>query len=112
MWLTSFDVEPGWGPVEATVVGGSSIGDRKDWVVAVLDPALWDPDGSIDCVLLGARHQGESVVAPSGRWPMHVYVCAPKAGVSWSGPMKADEVSILRWGLLHETRERAEVDTY
>ncbi len=31
VWLTSYDMDPGWGAIEANVAGGASIGERTDW---------------------------------------------------------------------------------
>jgi hypothetical protein len=31
MWLTSYDIEPGWGPIEVNLVAHASIGQRTDW---------------------------------------------------------------------------------
>lgn len=112
MWLTSYDIDPGWGPIEATLVGEASIGERTDWAWVILDPPL-EVDGlPRSQVLLGARHQGDSVWSEPERWPMHVYVCLPHSGDARSRHFARDEVTNRYWGLLHQTRERAQLDTY
>lgn len=37
MCLTSYDIEPGWGPIEANLVTEASIGQRTNWAWTVLD---------------------------------------------------------------------------
>jgi hypothetical protein len=114
MWLTSYDVDPGWGPVEADLVGQASIGERTDWAWAVLGAPIRIEDEPRTRVLLGSRHQGGSVWSDPERWPIHVYVCVPKRdspdGIV--GSFDADQVRIAYWGLLHQSRERAEVDEH
>jgi len=43
---------------------------------------------------------------------MHVYVCLPVDGVEEASNFTRDQVTIEYWGLLHQTREQAELDTY
>jgi hypothetical protein len=112
MWLTSYDIEPGWGPIEANLVGGASIGQRTDWAWTVLDPPLQVDGESRARVLLGARHQGDSVWSEPERWPIHVYVCVTQRSHETRNNFTRDEVTIQYWGLLHQTRERAEADQY
>jgi hypothetical protein len=112
VWLTSYDMDPAWGPIEANLVGAVTIGQRTDWAWAVLEPPLRMNGDSRVLVLLGARHQGDSVWSEPGRWPIHVYVCVPKRGDETNSHFTRDQVTIAYWGLLHQTRERAEVDQY
>jgi hypothetical protein len=112
MWLTSYDVEPGWGPIEANLVGEASIGERADWAWVLLDPPL-EVDGQLRShALLGARHQGDSVWSEPERWPMHVYVCLPESDEETSRRFTRDQVKNRYWALLQRTRERAEADKY
>jgi hypothetical protein len=111
VWLTSYDTDPAWGPIEADLVGAASIGQRTDWAWAVLEPPLRMNRDSRVRVLLGARHR-DSVWSEPERWPVHVYVCVPKRGVEMNSDLTRDQVTIAYWGLLHQTRERAEIDQY
>jgi hypothetical protein len=43
---------------------------------------------------------------------MHVYVCLPESDVDPSRHFTPEQVTNRYWGLLHQTRERAEVDQY
>jgi len=112
MWLTSYDLDPAWGPVEVELARRASIGERADLAWSVLNPALPTERGGHSRVLLGARHQGDSVWREPTRWPMHVYVCLPVDGVEEASNFTRDQVTIEYWGLLHQTREQAELDTY
>jgi hypothetical protein len=112
VWLTSYDIDPAWGPIEASLAGEASIGERTDWAWAVLDPPLEVDGQRRSRVLLGARHQGDSVWSEPQRWPMHVYVCLPDSGDDPSRHFTPEQVTNRYWGLLHQTRERAEVDQY
>ena len=112
MWLTSYDIEPAWGPIEATLVDETSIGERWDWTWAVLDPPLAVDGQPRSRVLLGARHQGGSVWSEPERWPVHVHICLPKNGHETNTHFTREDVTIEYWGLLHQSRERAEVDQY
>ena len=112
VWLTSFDIEPAWGPIEATLVREASIGERADWAWVALEPALPMIGQPRSRALLGARHQGDSVWSEPERWPIHVYVCVPEPGSETSGHLARDQVTIAYWGLLHQSRERAEVDQF
>jgi len=40
MWLTSYDIEPEWGPIEVNLAGHASIEQRTDWAWAAVDPPL------------------------------------------------------------------------
>ena|ERR1035437_27962 len=112
MGLTSFDLDPGWGPIEAKLVRQASIGQRTDWAWVVLEPSIRIRGESHSQVLLGARHQGDSVWSEPGRWPIHVYVCVPEQGDVTQNGFAPDQVSIAYWGLLHQSRERAQVDKF
>jgi hypothetical protein len=113
MWLTSFDMAPPWGPVEVRLIGPASIGARTDFAGADLEPPIQTDDNHVSRVLLGPRHQGGSVWSEPDRWPVHVFVCAPWDGRSERpGRFAPDGFAILYWGLLHQTRERAELDEY
>lgn len=112
VWLTSYDIDPGWGPIEANLVRKASIGERTDWAWVVLDPPLEVDGRSRSRVLLGARHQGDSVWSEPERWPMHVYVCLPESGEEPGTQFTRDQVTNRYWGLLHQNRERAEIDQY
>lgn len=112
MWLTSYDLDPAWGPIEVKLVAEASIGRRTDWAEALLDPPLLVDGRPRSRVLLGARHQGDSVWAEPERWPVHVYVCLPEIEDETRRAFTVEEVTNRYWGLLHQTRERAEVDQY
>ena len=112
MWLTSYDIEPAWGPIEANLVGEATIGERTDWALATVEPALRMNGDSHLRVLLGARHRGDSVWSEPERWPMHVYVCLTEPGSETSSVFSRDQVTIESWGLLHQSRGRAVVDHF
>jgi hypothetical protein len=112
MWLTSYDIESGLGPIEVNLVAHASIGQRTDWAWATLEPPLRIDGKARDRVLLGARHQGGSVWSEPGRWPVHVYVCVPEVAAQSRNDFTREQVTIAYWGLLHESRERAEIDQY
>ncbi len=112
MWLTSYDIEPVWGPIEVNLVGRARIGHRTDWAWATLDPPLRIDGKARDRVLLGARHQRDSVWSEPERWPVHVYVCVPEATAESRNDFTREQVAIAYWGLLHQSKERAEIDQY
>jgi hypothetical protein len=112
MWLTSYDVEPRWGPIEVSLVCHASIGQRTDWAWATLEPSLRIDGKARDRVLLGARHRGGSVWSEPERWPVHVYVCIPQATAESRMVFTREQVTIAYWGLLHQSRERAEIEQY
>jgi hypothetical protein len=112
VWLTSYDTDPGWGPIEANLVSEASIGERTDWAWVVLDPPLVVDGQSRSRVLLGARHRGDSVWSEPERWPVHVYVCLPESDEEQGSHFTRDQVTNRDWGLLHQTRKRAERDKY
>jgi hypothetical protein len=106
-------MDPAWGPIETNLVGEASIGERTDWAWAVLESPLRTIDGEPrGRVLLGARHQGDSVWSDPERWPIHVYVCVPKRKDEMTSHFTRDQITIAYWGLLHQSRERAELDLY
>jgi hypothetical protein len=112
VWLTSYDVEPSWGPIEVDLDGEASIGERNDWAwVDLRQPLRLDGEPRVR-VLLGARHRGNSVWVEPERWPMHVYVCVPKQGVGTTSSHYGREDVTIHWGLLHLSRERADTDQY
>jgi len=112
VWLTSYDIDPPWGPIEANLVREAGIGERTDWAWADLDPPL-EVNGEFRArVLLGARHQGGSVWSEPERWPIHVYVCLAKPGAETRDRLAPADVTIQYCGLLHQSRERARVDLY
>ena len=112
MWLTSHDTDPAWGPIETHLVGAVSIGQRTDWAWAFLEPPLRIDGEPRNRVLLGARHQGNSVWSEPERWPIHVYVCVPDSGDETEIHFTRNQVTIAYWGLLHQFRDRANVDRY
>ncbi len=112
MWLTSFDIEPAWGPVEMNLEGEASMGERTDWAWAVLHQPLRLDGEPRTRVLLAARHRGNSVWSEPERWPLHVYVCVPRAGVDTTSSHFTPEDVTIHWGLMHQSRERAEMDQY
>lgn len=112
MWLTSYDIDPAWGPIETTFVGEASIGDRTDWAWAALGRPLAVDGQPRSRVLLGARHQGDSVWSKPARWPMHVYVCLPESDAETSSHFTREDIKVQYWGLLHQSRNRAEIDPY
>jgi hypothetical protein len=65
----------------------------------------------VEDVILGARHQGNNVWAPTS-WPVHVYVCTVPSNLRDRTDFSKDEVTISNWGLLHQTLERAQKDLY
>jgi hypothetical protein len=112
MWLTSYDFEPRGGPIEVNLVGHASIGQRTDWAWVTLEPPLRIDGKDRDRVLLGARHQGNSVWSEPGRWPVHVYVCVPEVAAESRNDFTREQVTNAYWGLLHQSRERADIDQY
>jgi hypothetical protein len=112
MWLTSYDTVPAWGPLEVNLLGQASIGERTDWAWAVLHPPLVVDGQRRSRVLLGTRHRGNSVWSEPKRWPVHVYVCLAGSDDEASNHFTREEVTNQYWGLLHQSRERAEVDEY
>ena len=112
MWLTSYDTDPAWGPIEAYLLGGASIGQRTDWAWATLEPSLLVGGEAPGRVLLAARHQGDSVWSEPERCPIHVYVCVPELADLTGNQFTQDQVTIAYRGLLHRSRERAEVEQY
>jgi len=86
--------------------------ERSDYVWAKVTPALdaasFGRQGTLTCILLAPRHAGETIDAPTA-WPVHVYVCAAKSGVTACAPEVApDDLDVLNWGLLYDSRADAE----
>jgi hypothetical protein len=48
-----------------------------------------------------------SFLAPTTSWPIHVFVCTVPDASPGQDAFGADEDHIVRWGRLHETREKA-----
>lgn len=111
MWLTSYDPEDVWPPVEVELVSRVRIGERDDWAWGHLSSPIPCADEMRDRVLIGARHQGDSVWAEPERWPVHVYLCTTDPEGE-PDVLQPDRVTIARWGLLHQSRERAAADKY
>lgn len=93
MWLTSYDIDRGWGPIEASLVGEASIGVRTDWAWVVLDPPLVvmvspDPGSSWEHGTKGTR-SGRS---PSGG--RFMYVCLPESDGETSSHFTREDVAI------------------
>lgn len=107
-WLTQYDVERSWDPVAVHFLNAVSIGDRSDFRWAEVRPRVLDHRR---LVLLGVRHQGESLDTPT-RWPVHVYVCTVTEDDEQADALTKDQVTIAAWGLLHRSRESALTDTY
>ena len=82
--------------------------------LGVGDPRTIAPSrcGSPGRVLLAARHQGDSVWSEPERCPIHVYVCVPELADLTGNQSTQDQVTIAYRGLLHRSRERAEVEQY
>ena len=114
MWLTSFDPNRGWPPTSVTLLGRVQIGNRTDHAWARLSPPVplsphrWT---QTDHVILGARHQGFDVWSPT-TWPLHVFISTVSPELADRLVFDSAEVTIARWGLLHETLEGAETDEY
>jgi hypothetical protein len=114
MWLTSFDPNGGWPPTEVTLLRRVQIGDRTDHAWARLSPPVplsphsWS---ETDHVILGARHQGFDVWSPT-TWPMHVFISTVSPELADRSVFDSADATIARWGLLHETFERAETDEF
>ena len=113
MWLTSYDPNEAWPATEVVLVGHARIGSRTDWAWASLCRPIRLDGQARSRVLLGSRHKGDSVWTQPERWPMHVYVCIPNDDAAQnSDELSRDQVTIVAWGLLHESPERAAVDEY
>src|SRR5215216_4105922 len=105
MWLTSFDPEGVWQPTTVTLLRRVRIGDRYDHAWARFDPAIALVHGEdVDVALLGARHEGFDIWQP-GTWPIDVYICAVAPELAGRDEFTRDDVTIVRWGRLHETLE-------
>ncbi len=114
VWLTSFDPNGGWPPTEVTLLRRVQIGDRTDHAWAQLSPAIpvsSHPSTEVDHAILGARHQGIDVWSPT-TWPIHVFICTIPPELADRSVFSSTEVTIARWGLLHESLERAETDEF
>lgn len=111
VWLTSYDPEDVWPPVEIELTSRVRVGERDDLAWGRLSEPIPLADGLRDRVLVGARHVGDSVWSEPERWPMHVYLCAASVDGE-PGTLAREQVSIERWGLLHQTRERADADKF
>lgn len=98
------------GPIEVTLVAHASIGPRTDRAWATLESPLRINGQVRDRALLGARHQGDSVWSEPVRWPVHVYVCVPEVAAESRNDFTREQVTIAYWGLLHQSREQAEID--
>ena len=107
-WLTQYDVELSWAPVAVHFLNAASIGNRNDFRWAEVRPRVLDHRR---LVLLGVRHQGESLANPT-RWPVHVYVCTVTEDDEQAEALTKDRVTIASLGLLHQSRESALTDTY
>jgi hypothetical protein len=108
MWLTSFDPEGVWPPTRVTLLRRVQIGNRRDHAWAGLDPPIPLGQGpDVAMVILGARHQGFDIWAPTS-WPIHVFICTVERDLANRDSFAVDEVRIARWGRLHETLEGAE----
>lgn len=104
LWFRGFEPLEDEGPRRAVLVKRLSYGERDDLYLTQLSPA--EPEGSQQTVVLASRHQGHSIEAP-GEWPIHVYVCAPPAGVNHLAVIPAGSLTIDAWGLLYPTYEMA-----
>jgi hypothetical protein len=111
VWLTSYDPEDVWEPVEIQLVSRVQIGARDDLAWGHLTAPIPLGDVVQDRVLIGARHRGDSVWGEPQRWPMHVYLCTTDEDGEPTA-LSREHVTIARWGLLHQSRERAEADKY
>jgi hypothetical protein len=111
VWLTSYDPEDVWQPVAIELVTRVRVGDREDLAWGNLSEPIPLGDGLTDHVLVAARHVGDSVWAEPQRWPMHVHLCTTEAEGAPT-VLTREEITIARWGLLHQTRERAEADKF
>jgi hypothetical protein len=113
VWLTSYDPEHVWLPVEVVLESRVQIGDRRDLAWARLSRSIpLSGQTHYDRVLIGARHVGGSVWETPDRWPVHVYLCTTESEHEGDLVLARDQVTIERWGLLHQTRERAETDEF
>jgi len=113
VWLTSYDPNGVWPITEVVLEARARIGDRTDLAWVSLNPAI-PIDGRVRSgALLGARHVGDSVWSKPERWPLHVYVCVTNDDADdGSADLTREQITIARWGLLHESSERAAIDEY
>jgi hypothetical protein len=103
--LDSFDVEPSFSR-RLTVLGDATVGDRKDWKWAQVEPAIRaGPHRSLDhaveltTVAIAPRHVGPSLEA--GPWPVHVYICrAIDPSKVGAVRLQADDLAIEFWATL------------
>ena len=108
MWLTPYDIADAWPPVEIELAGRVEVGGRKDWAWARLGAPVPLAGAMRDRVLVAARHVDEDLWERPSRWPVHVFVAT--AADEDATSLDVGEVVVAAWGLLHETRERAETD--
>jgi hypothetical protein len=113
MWLTSYDPGGAW-PVAEVILGERvQLGQRTDLAWASVTPPIALGDRTRTRILLASRHLGDSVWQTPERWPMHVYVCyVLDESDESSTTLSREQVRIASWGLLHQSRERADSDPF
>ena len=98
-----FDPQTAFTEREVEFVKWVRCGERDDYlwakVLPPFEPYVFATNDPIDTVLVGARHQGESLRTISGA--RHVYVCLPKVQeLLLADSIEPDQISILNSAIL------------
>jgi hypothetical protein len=102
MWLTSYDPNGVWTPVEVRLERAVQIGSRSDHVWSHLEHSIRLQGGQVQRVILGTRHAGFDIWH-STTWPIQAYLCTLPLESAERIDFSPDEVTIAAWGLLHES---------
>jgi hypothetical protein len=105
VWLASYDPPQVWSPIAATLSDPVRIGERDDYVWAILEAPLTVTDDRgasqrASKVILGSRHQGFDIRRP-GQNPMHVYIIRPKGEDADGVEFTPEEVVVHYWGIIY-----------
>ncbi len=112
VWVTSYDPNNRWPPVETKLHSRATVGQRNDWGWAALSEPIAVGGTLRSRLLIAARHQGDNVWEQPQRWPVHVYLCSVPPEREGAEALDVQEVTIEAWGLLHQSAERATADEY
>ena len=81
MWLTSYDIDGHWGPLEVELIGEARVGTRTDWAWAVpLEPPVLRTNGetSVASFWVASRGLG-SGPCPTGGQCTSTCACPTRA---------------------------------